>query len=132
MRAAALAGLVYFAVVFALGFVLGTLRVLLIVPMLGETIAVLVELPIMLAASWFACGWVITRMKVPGDAVARLTLGGLAFAVLMIAELGVSVFAFGRGVAEHYTTYRALSAQVGLAAQVLFALFPLIRARSSA
>lgn len=44
---AAIAGLAYFAVVFAAGFALGVLRVLFAMPILGETVAVLFELPVM-------------------------------------------------------------------------------------
>ena len=40
----------------------------------------------------------------------------VTFALLMLAELAVSVFGFGRTVAEHLATYRATGAQLGLAA----------------
>ena len=54
----------YFGIVFALGFVLGTLRVLVLAPTLGSTEAVLVEIPVMLTISWIVCGWLITRFDV--------------------------------------------------------------------
>jgi hypothetical protein len=126
MRAVA-AGALYFAVIFALGFILGTIRVLLIAPRLGEAGAVLVELPIMLMASWIACGWVLRRLRVGLGFETRLTMGGVAFALLMLAEVGVSVFAFGRTPAEHLATYRSASALLGLAAQLIFAAMPLLR-----
>jgi hypothetical protein len=129
MTPAAQAGATYFGLVFALGFALGTLRVLALAPYLGPTGAVLVELPIMLAASWVLCGWLIARFAVPPVWADRLLMGGLAFALLIIAELGVSVLAFGRSVTEHLATYQEVAAQVGLAAQVAFAAFPLIRGR---
>jgi uncharacterized membrane protein len=44
----------YFVVVFSIAFVLGTIRVLLVAPRLGETIAVMIEAPLILAVSWFA------------------------------------------------------------------------------
>jgi hypothetical protein len=53
----AVAGAVYFLVVFLLGFGLGTIRVLFVAPRLGQTTAVLLETPLMLAASWTSCGW---------------------------------------------------------------------------
>jgi hypothetical protein len=65
MTPAAQAGSTYFGLVLALGFALGTLRVLALAPYLGPTGAVLVELPIMLAASWVLCGWLIARFAVP-------------------------------------------------------------------
>lgn len=46
------AGAIYFVAVFTLGFCLGVLRTLVLVPRLGETLAVLAELPVILAASW--------------------------------------------------------------------------------
>ena len=61
------AGLAYFAVVFAAGFVLGTLRVLVVAPHLGEIAAVVAELPIMLAVSWIICGWLLGRVALRAD-----------------------------------------------------------------
>jgi hypothetical protein len=40
-------GALYAIVVFSIGFILGTIRVLLLAPRLGETIAVIIEPPIM-------------------------------------------------------------------------------------
>lgn len=121
------AGALYFAVIFTLGFGLGTIRVLLIIPFLGELGAVLIELPVMLVASWIACGWVLRRLRVASTLWARLLMGGVAFTLLMMAEIGVSVFAFGRTPAEHLETYRSASALLGLSAQIVFAGMPLVR-----
>ncbi len=45
------AGVLYFALVFAVGFVLGTIRTLWIVPRFGTRMAELMEMPIMLAVT---------------------------------------------------------------------------------
>ena len=79
------AGAAYFAVVFAAGFVLGTVRVLLLIPRLGALTSVLLELPLMLAISWMACGWALRRFRVPPRIPPRLTMGATAFALLMLA-----------------------------------------------
>lgn len=121
------AALAYFAIAFGAGFALGTVRVLLVAPRLGELAAVALELPVMLAVSWLAAGWCVRRFDVPARAAPRLVMGGLAFALLMLAELGVSVFAFGRSSADHLATYRQAAGLAGLAAQVAFALFPWVR-----
>lgn len=121
------AGFLYFMLVFALGFVLGVFRVMLVIPRLGETNAVLIELPVMLALSWMACAWLVRRFAVPPRTAERLAMGALAFALLMLGELAVSVFGFGRTVAAHLATYQTVGAQLGLAAQLVFALFPLVQ-----
>jgi hypothetical protein len=121
------AGVAYFVVVFAAGFVLGTLRVLAIAPRIGETAAVLVELPVILTVSWFACGWIVSGFLKGSGAGSLLAMGAVAFVLLMAAEAGLSVSAFGRTVGEHLDTYRTAGGAVGLAGQVVFALLPLIR-----
>jgi hypothetical protein len=124
----AAAGLAYFAIVFAAGFVLGALRVLVLIPRLGDgPAAVLLELPVMLALSWMACRRLVARFDVPAAPVARLMMGGLAFAALMAAELGVSVFGFGRSLSEHLASYRQLPASLGLAGQIVFAALPMVQ-----
>ena len=55
------AAIVYWAMVFALGFVLGTIRVIWVIPLVGLMPATLLELPIILAASWAASGWPAPR-----------------------------------------------------------------------
>ena len=48
------AGTLYFALAFGAGFVLGSIRVLWVVPRLGERTAELMETPIMLVVTVFA------------------------------------------------------------------------------
>jgi hypothetical protein len=126
MPAALKAGFTYFLVVFAVGFLLGTARVLAIVPRLGETTAVLLELPLMRGASWIASRRLVDRFEVPATIRARAAMGAFAFALLMAAELGVSILAFGRTAAEHATSYASARGALGLAAQIGFALLPLL------
>jgi hypothetical protein len=124
---AALAGLSYFALVFAAGFVLGVVRVLVLLPRSNETVAVLIELPIILAISWAVCRWLVARFRVRGAIPVRLAMGGLAFGLLMLAETGLSVLGFGRSLAEHLAHYRSLPALLGLLGQLAFAAFPALQ-----
>ncbi len=121
------AGVAYFATVFLAGFVLGTVRVLFLMPRMSEVAAVLIELPIMLALSWVISRWWIARLGVPAIMAARLTMGGLAFALLMIAELGVSVLLLDRSLSEHLNHYTEMSALLGLAGQIGFAAIPALQ-----
>jgi hypothetical protein len=77
------AGALYAILVFSIGFMLGTIRVLLLVPRLSETTVVIIEAPIMLAASWFVCRWCVDRLDVRRTVPARSLMGLVAFLVLM-------------------------------------------------
>jgi len=125
MVVAAQAGTVYALIVFGVGFVLGTVRVLLIVPRLGETTAVILETPLMLAASWYVCRWCVERLDVPRTITSRSIMGVVAFGVLMLAELALALLAFGRPFAEQFGVYVTGAGAIGFAGQVIFALFPI-------
>ncbi len=120
------AGGAYFLIVFAAGFALGTLRVLAIAPHLGELVAVALELPAMLAASWFAAGWVARRFAVPARLPPRLAMGAIAFAVLMLAEFALAA-ALGRSPAAYAAVFLTAPGLLGLAGQIAFALCPAAR-----
>lgn len=126
---AVLAGLAYFAIVFAAGFALGTIRVVLLIPRIGATAAVLIELPVILTVSWIACSWLVTTFDVPHQSGPRLLMGGAAFLTLMCAELGLSVLAFGRTVPDHLDQYHTIHGLLGLGGQVMFGFFPLMHIR---
>ena len=125
------AGLAYWAVVFALGFVLGTIRVLWLVPLAGLIPATLVELPVMLGASWLASGWLVRRFAIVGSGEG-LAMGGLAFALLMAAECALAAALSGQSPAQWLADLRQPHALIGLAGQVLFALMPWWRVRGGA
>src|ERR1700687_1040773 len=99
------AGALYALVVFGVGFVLGTIRVLLMIPHIGETAAVLVEAPIMLAASWYVCRWSVERLDSPRNFPSRSVMGAVAFVTLMLEELALAVLVFGRSPAEQFGAY---------------------------
>ena len=123
------AGLVYFASVFGVGFVLGTLRVLLLVPHLGPRMAELVELPVMVLASYVCARWVVRRFA-PLSAAQRLGVGATALALLVVAELGVVVAIQGQGLAQYVAGRDPVSGTAYLASLVAFALMPLLAERA--
>lgn len=125
MRAAK-AGLGYFGSIFLLDMVLGTARILLVEPLTGKLGAVLIELPLMLLASWYVCRWLIDRLQVPPATSVRMTMGALAFALLMLAELQLSLFAVGGSASDHFLAYLRPAAFAGLLGQIAFAAFPLL------
>jgi low temperature requirement protein LtrA len=90
----------------------------------SETFLVMLELPIMLALSWIASSWLISRFNVPARLPSRLVMGGMAFALLMAAEICVSMFESGRSLSGHLAHYHYMPAMLGLAGQLAFAAFP--------
>lgn len=122
-----LAGAAYFAIAFAIGFMLGTIRVLGLAPAFGETAAVLIEGPIILGASWIVCSFVIRRFNVRPSAPNRLIMGAVAFALLIGAEILLGVFGFSRSLSDVMNNYATPAGAIGLAGQALFGLFPLLQ-----
>ena len=57
----------------------------------------------------------------------RLLMGAVAFVQLMSAELGVSILAFGRSIEEFFAAYWSAQGVIGLAAQIAFAVIPMIQ-----
>jgi hypothetical protein len=117
------AGALYAIIVFLIGFIVGTIRVLLLAPRLGETTAVIVEAPIKLAASWFVCRWCVDRVNVRRTVPVGSLMGLVAFVVLMSAEVGLGAV-LGRSLGDQLAAYGSLAGGIGLAAQVIFAIFP--------
>lgn len=74
------AGAVYLLVVFGVGFVLGTIRQLVVVPAVGERWAELGEAPLMLVASYLTARWAVRRYKVSSRPLLRLAVGLVALA----------------------------------------------------
>jgi hypothetical protein len=121
------AGAFYALIVFGVGFVLGTVRVVFAAPRLGETIAVILETPLILVASWYVCQWCVEQFQVRRTVPMRSVMGAVAFAVLMAAEFAFAVVAFGRPLGEQLGAYSTAAGGIGLAAQIVFALFPIIQ-----
>jgi len=120
------AGIAYFAIVFAAGFVLGTVRTLVLAPRIGAFGAVLIELPLMLAVAWLVCRWLVRQLAVGSAWSERLLMGVVAFVLLMIAELILSVAAFGGTVPGFIAALGTPEGALGLAGQLAFAALPLV------
>ena len=132
MTRAAIAGATYFAIVFACGFVFGTVRVLVLAPLLGTMAAVLVELPLIVTVAWLTCQRLTDWFLVPRRIGPGLMMGGVAFIMLMTAEASLSVMVFQKSLATFAVALTSLPGALGLAGQVAFGVFPLILTRPRA
>jgi hypothetical protein len=123
------AGLAYFALVFGAGFMLGSVRVLFLVPRLGERIAELIETPFMFVVVLLSAMFIARRFALPAATSARLTAGILALGLLLAAEVLLVVTIQGRSLGEYIVSRDPVSGTVYLAMLVLFAVMPLIITR---
>jgi hypothetical protein len=126
MRRAVEAGLVYGALIFALGFVFGTLRELLLAPLLGRDAVVVAEGPLILLAAWFLAWWLIRGHGIARQVASRLGMGLIAFTLLMSGEAAVAMFGYGRTLAMHLQAYATTQGMLELMPQLAFALFPML------
>lgn len=124
------AGLAYFALVFGTGFVLGALRVSLLVPRLGERTAELIEMPFMFAVILFAARFVIRRFAISAAISVRLGTGLLALGLLLAAELSLAVALQHRSLWDYVASRDPVSGSVYLAMLVLFAVMPILVERA--
>ncbi|MBP6815396.1 MAG: hypothetical protein KA169_10940 [Burkholderiaceae bacterium] len=120
------AGTAYFLVVFTFAFAMGVLRVLVLVPRMGEVAAVLIEVPLVVAVSWWVCRWATARWQVGNANRDRLMMGAVAFGLLIAIEWAMSVTAFGRTSAQFVQSMFTPAGVIGLAGQVVFGLMPLL------
>jgi hypothetical protein len=124
------AGVVYFALVFGAGFVLGPIRILWLVPHVGTRLAELIEMPIMLGVVIIAARWVIQRFAVPPTLSSRLSMGCIALAMLLVAEFSLVLRLRGLSIKEYFTTMDPVSGTAFFIMQGIFAIMPLIVART--
>ena len=123
------AALAYFALVFGTGFVLGAIRVPLLVPRLGVRTAELLEMPLMLVAIVLAARFVVRRFALPPAPMLRLRVGLIALALLVMAELGLAVLLSGQSVAQYIAGRDPVSGTVYLAMLAVFAAMPALAPR---
>jgi hypothetical protein len=124
------AGSLYFTLVFAVGFALGTIRTLWVVPTLGARTAELIEEPIMVAVSAFAARWVVRRLRVPPDRRMRLGLGSVALALMLLVEFAFVLWVRGLTLLEYFATRDPISGGVYFLTLVAFALMPVFVGRT--
>ena len=124
---------VYFVAPFAGGALLGPIRVMVLEPRLGPTLAVLCEAPLMLATSYLIAGWVLRRLArsccgVKNLSVADgLVLGGLALVMLIAAECTLAVTVRGQSVAEYGGRFLQGPGLVSAVVFLGFGLIPAVR-----
>ena len=120
---------VYFALVFGTGFLLGSVRVPFIVPRIGERYAELAEMPLMFIAIFFASRHVLRKYCQKTGTVGLIAMGVIALLLLVSSELLLAVSLAGWEVTEYIASRDKISGSVYLAMLILFAAMPWLQAR---
>ncbi len=126
MKRGFIAATAYFPALFALGFVLGVIRTLVVAPRIGPLAATIAEVPFMLTAAFFLCRRALRHWRVPPDASIRWVMAAWFMALLLVVETLLGTALFGRTVAETWATLSTPAGLVGLAAQLVVALLQLV------
>jgi hypothetical protein len=122
------AALIYFAAVFGVGFVLGAIRVPVLVPRLGVRYAELLELPVMLAASFVLARLVMRRLG-PFSLAQRLWTGAVALASMVAAELGLVLVIQGQSLTQYVANRDPVSGTAYVLSLIAFAFMPVFAGR---
>jgi hypothetical protein len=123
------AGVVYFALVFAAGFVLGTVRTLWVVPRLGVRPAELAEAPVMFGISILAARWVVRHVQVSPLRSRRLAMGCIAFGLMLVAEFTLGLWIRGLTIREYFATRDPISGTAYFMTLGAFAVIPIFAGR---
>ena len=120
------AGSLYFALVFAAGFFLGTISTLWVVPRVGTRKAELMEAPIMLVVTILVARWIVMRLAVPLTPSARLGMGCIALLLLLVAEFGFMLRLRRLTIRDYFATRDPVSGTVYYVMLAVFAVMPLL------
>jgi len=124
MKQSLKAAVLYFALVFGAGFVLGPIRVLWVVPRVGTRAAELMEMPIMFAVIVVAARWVVRRLAVPPARVDRLAMGAAALALVLLMDFTVVLRLRGMSIEEYFAARDPVSGTAYYLLLVLLAAMP--------
>jgi hypothetical protein len=123
------AGALYFVLVFTAGFVLGVMRMLLLVPRIGIRSAELLEMPFMAVAIFFAARWVIAREAVSPGRIVRVGMGLVALGLMVFVEFTVVLGIQDLTIADYVAHRDPIAGTAYLVMLGVFTIMPLLVAR---
>lgn len=118
------AGVTYFTLVFGAGFLLGPIRIWLVVPQVGERAAELLEIPLMLVVIFLAARWVGRHFGVPTATGVRLGIGFLALFLILLCEFTIVLQLRGLTLSQYFQTRDPISGTAYYLSLGVFALMP--------
>jgi hypothetical protein len=124
------AGVVYFLLIFAVGWILGPIRELWAVPHFGRMAAMLSEAFIMLVAMIVAARWVIRRFHVSRTLPATISMGIVAIGLLFPAEIAGVVWVRGLSLREYLASFVTGPGVISLLMLLVFGAMPTLVTRA--
>jgi hypothetical protein len=115
----------YFAFVFGIGFVLGIVRTLWLVPRVGTRMAELTETPVILFITIFVARWIVRHLDVPSSPLGLRGMGWIGLVFMLIAEFPFIVRLRGLSIRDYVASRDRVAARAYYAALALFAFMPL-------
>ena len=111
-----------------MALVAGVVRTLVIAPLLGTTVAVLLEVPLIVAASWVGASRLL-RGRLFNN-LQLVVMGAVAFLLTMSSEVVLARLLRGQSICDWAANVATPLGLVGLAGQIAFGAMPLLVARS--
>lgn len=116
-------GVVYFALVFGIGIVLGTVRVLLLEPHLGERWAELTEMPFMLIAIAVSARFAVRKFPATRRA-SYIVSGGVGLILLILVECTLVVAVRGLTIAQYFAERDPIAIAAYVLMVIIFTAMP--------
>jgi hypothetical protein len=120
------AAILYFAVVFSVGFLLGPIRVLWLEPQLGPSIAALCEAPFLLIAMAVAALWVLDFVRLRQAWAPLALMGGGALVLQQLADFAVGISLRGLTPSEQLARFSSAPGLIYAGLLVAFAAMPVV------
>jgi len=120
------AGATYFALVFGVGFALGTIRVFWLVPQVGTRTAELLEMPVMLTVIILSARWVVRHFSMPCTASSRLGMGGIALALILVLDFTAVLWIRGLSFNQYIESFDPVAGTAYFVMLGVFAFMPLL------
>ena len=117
-------GLVYFALVFTAGFILGILRVLIIEPKIGTRYAELFEMPLMLFVIYLSARHVVSKMHFAKARLPYVITGVIALALLLLFEFTLVIGLQNTSIRQYLDSRDEIAFSAYIVSLIFFALMP--------
>ena len=118
------AGVLYFLVVFGVGFLMGPVREFVFLPQLGPTGAVLAETPVLLVAMVLGARWIIKRYALPQTIPGRLKMGTVGLLLVLAGDWFVGYFLRGWTTIQILQHYGTVPGAINIFLFMIYLLMP--------